>query len=256
MITRVVSSELLPAQSDPQIRERIRDVQLDVVRLASLTTDAVTEGTAAFVDGDLDAADRVVADDDAVDALRHSIEDECLRILTRSAELAPADLRFVGVAMRVAHELERSADLMVNVAKTTWRLFPRPLDNTARRIIERLGRQAVVQIRVAINAFADRDPSWAAALADMDETIDELQKSLFRHILTLQDVKDGAPEPEPEPAHGGASPLADDSPVVAAVQLALVGRHYERIGDHAVTIAQQVHFVVTGERAGRRRSRR
>ncbi len=201
MITRVVSSELLPAQSDPQIRERIHDVQLDVVRLASLTTDAVTEGTAAFVDGDLDAADRVVADDDAVDALRHSIEDECLRILARSAELAPADLRFVGVVMRVAHELERSADLMVNVAKTTWRLFPHPLDITARRIIERLGRQAVVQIRVAINAFADRDPSWAAALADMDETIDELQKSLFRHILTLQDVRDPAPAPAPEPEH-------------------------------------------------------
>ena len=85
--------------------------------------------------------------------------------------------------MKVAHELERSADLMVNVAKSTWRLFPRRLDATARHLVDRLGRQASVQLRVAINAFADRDPSWAAALADMDETIDELEKSLFRHIL-------------------------------------------------------------------------
>jgi phosphate transport system protein len=231
----VVSSELVPLSTDPNLRARIDDVRLDVVRLASLTTDAVSTGTDALLAGDLEAADRVVADDDAIDALRHSIEDECLGILGRSG-LGAADLRFVGVALRVAHELERSADLMVNVAKATWRLFPHALDPTVRRIVDRMGRQAVVQIRVAINAFADRDPSWAAALADMDETIDELEKSLFRHIL-----RDAGP--------------ADEAFVLQAVQLALVARHYERIGDHAVTIAKQVHFVVTGEHSGRRVAR-
>ena len=137
---------------------------IDVVRLASLAVDAIAGGTQALLDGDLDAADRVVADDDAVDALRHSIEDACLQIFGRPG-LSPGDLRFVGVAMKVAHELERSADLMVNVAKATWRLFPRRLDPTATHLVDRLGRQAAVQLRVAINAFADRDPSWAAALS-------------------------------------------------------------------------------------------
>ena len=211
-------------------------MRIDIVRLASLTTDAVSAGTQALLEGDLDQADAVAVDDDAIDALRHSIEDQCLAILGRPG-LAPTDLRFVGVAMRTAHELERSADLMVNVAKATRRLHPHVLDPVAARIVERLGRQAVVQIRVAINAFADRDPSWAAALADMDETIDELEKSLFRHILS----GDGPP---------------DDATVLRAVQLALVARHYERIGDHAVTIAKQVHFVVTGEHSGRRRTAR
>ena len=92
-----------------------------------------------------------------------------------------------------------------------------------------MGRQAAVQLRVAVNAFADRDCSWASALADMDEAMDELERSLFRHIL------------------GASSP--DEAVVVRAVQLALVARHYERIGDHAVTIAEQVHLVVTGTRA-------
>ncbi len=92
-----------------------------------------------------------------------------------------------------------------------------------------------MQLRVAINAFADRDPSWAAALSDMDETIDELEKSLFRHVLTVDD--------------------RDERDLNQAVQLALVARHYERIGDHAVTIAEQVHFVVTGEHTRRRRLR-
>lgn len=229
----MVSSELrIPV--DPRLAGRIDDVRIDVVRLASLTTDAIANGTQALLDGDLDAADRVVADDDAVDSLRHAVEDQCLWIFGRPG-LTPGDLRFVGIAMKVAHELERSADLMVNVAKATRRLSPRPLHPSAGRIVDRLGRQASVQLRVAINAFADRDPSWAAALSDMDETIDELEKSLFRHVLAADGTDDGA--------------LND------AVQLALVARHYERIGDHAVTIAQQVHFVVTGEHTRPRRLR-
>jgi phosphate transport system protein len=226
----VVAPDTASDRSDGRVRDRVDDVRLDVVRLASLTTDAVAAGTQALLDGDLDEAERVVADDDAVDALRHTVEDQCLRIFGLPG-LAPPDLRFVGVAMRVAHELERSADLMVNVAKSTWRLFPHQLHPTARHLVHRLGRQAAVQLRVAINAFADRDPSWAAALSDMDETIDELEKSMFRHVLTAE------------------AELND------AVQLALVARHYERIGDHAVTIAEQVQFVVTGERTRRPRHR-
>ena len=116
---------------------------------------------------------------------------------------------------------------MVNVAQTTWRLYPGRLDTTAAPPRRPHGRQAVVQLRVAVNAFVDRDPSWAAALADMDDTIDELERRLFRHVLEVD---------------GGAR--ATTARLNDAVQLALVARHYERIGDHAVTIAEQVHFVV------------
>ncbi len=214
---------------------RLRDLPLEVVHLASLTTNAVVAGTDAFVDGDLVNAQRVIDDDDAIDTLRHSIEDSCLELLV-SGGLEGLDLRFVASTLRVAHELERSADLMVNVAKTTWRLLPHPLDPSSRQIVERMGRQAAVQLRVAVNAFADRDCSWASALADMDETMDDLERGLFRHIL------------------GATTP--DEAVVVRAVQLGLVARHYERIGDHAVTIAEQVHLVVTGQRSPRRRRTR
>jgi phosphate transport system protein len=234
----VVSSEVVPDQSDPQVRERVDEVRLDVVRLASLTLDAIRSGTEAIVTGDLEHAGRVVADDDAIDSLRHSIEDECLRIISLPG-LSLADLRFVGVALKIAHELERSADLMVNVARTTWRLHPDRLDAVAGPLVDRMSRQVIVQMRVAVNAFVDRDPSWAAALADMDDTTDELERRLFRHVLEVE---------------GGA--VVDDTRLNAAVQLALVARHYERIGDHAVTIAEQVHFVATGEHARSARFRR
>ncbi len=234
----MVASEVVPDQSDPRVRALVDDVRLDVVRLASLTLDAVRAGTEALIAADLDHADRVVSDDDAIDSLRHAVEDECLRIIALPG-LCPADLRFVGVALRIAHELERSADLMVNIARTTWRLHPDRLDRTAGPLVDRMSRQVIVQLRVAVNAFVDRDPSWAAALADMDDTTDELERRLFRHVLEVD---------------GGAA--VDDARLNAAVQLALVARHYERIGDHAVTIAEQVHFVATGERTRTARFRR
>jgi phosphate transport system protein len=234
----VVSSEVVRDRSDPRVRERVDELRLDIVRLASLTLDAIRSGTEALVDGDLDHADRVVADDDAIDSLRHAIEDECLRIIGL-AGLCTADLRFIGVALRVAHELERSADLMVNVARSTWRLHPRRLDSVAAPLIDRMSRQAIVQLRVAVNAFVDRDPSWAAAWADMDDTTDDLERRIFRHVLERE-----------------RADAIDEAHLNAAVQVASVARHYERVGDHAVTIAEQVHFVATGERTRHHRFRR
>jgi len=81
-------------------------------------------------------------------------------------------------------------------------------------------------IGVAIDAFADSDPAYASALADMDDVMDDLTKSLFRAILT------------------SVSP--DESGLQTAVQLSLVGRFYERVADHAVSIADRVNFIVTG----------
>jgi phosphate transport system protein len=214
---------------------RLRELPLDVVRLAALTTGAIASATDALVDGDLATAQQVIEDDDAVDTLRHRIEDDCLELLA-SGQLEGVDLRFVAATLRVAHELERSADLMVNVAKATWRLHPLPLDATSQQIISRMGRQATVQLRVAVNAFADRDCSWASALADMDEAMDDLEGSMFRHVL--------------------AAGESDEHVIARAVQLGLVARHYERVGDHAVTIAEQVALVVTGERIPRRRRTR
>lgn len=205
--------------------ESLDDLRIDVIRLAALTTEAIGAGTQAFLDMDLVAAERVIEDDDVIDDLTHSIEDRCYLLLARQHPLA-TDLRMVVAVLRIIHELERSADLMVNVAKTARRLYPHGLEPKLRGIIQRMGEQAAVQTRVALDAFADADPSAAAALADMDDTMDDLTKSLFRHILS------GGPAEEPT--------------VLQAVQVALVGRHYERIADHAVTIAERVGFMVTG----------
>jgi len=226
-VTATPVPEIPPAEAARKtFHEQLDELRIDVIRLAALTTEAIAGGTEALLEGDLGAAERVIENDDEIDDLTHSVEDRTFLLLARQQPLA-TDLRFLVTVMRVAHELERSADLMVNVAKTTRRLYPHQLDPKLRGIIDRMGAQASTQTRVAIDAFADADPSWAAALADMDDQMDELTKSLFRHIL--------------------ASDSNDEAAVLLAVQMALVGRHYERIADHAVTIAERVGFMVTGE---------
>jgi phosphate transport system protein len=215
-------------------QDALDELRIDVIRLAALTTEAIGAGTQAFLDADLAAAEQVIENDDDIDDLTHAIEDSCYQLLARQQPMA-TDLRTVIAVLRIVHELERSADLMVNVAKTTRRLYPHTLDPKLRGIIQRMGEQAGTQTRVAFDAFADSDPSAAFALADMDDTMDDLTKSLFRHVLA------------------GAGPGSDDEGnVLLAVQLALVGRHYERIADHAVTIGQRVGFMVTGEHPPRR----
>jgi phosphate transport system protein len=216
-----VSSELVA-------RARIDDLRLDVVRLASLTTSAIGAASEALATADLDEADGVIRDDDAVDAQRHAVEDACMYLLGHADRLEGNDLRFVVCTLRVAHELERAADLMVNVARSAWRLYPATLDEPIAALVHRLGRQAAVQIRVAVNAFVDGDTMAAAALADMDDTLDELHDLLVRRALVRS--FDGP----------------DDAILLRAVQLTLVARHYERAGDHAVTIAEFTPFVVTG----------
>jgi phosphate transport system protein len=127
----------------------------------------------------------------------------------------------------VLHEIQLSADLMVTIAKAARRLYPQELPPRVRGILERMGEQAQVQMRAAVDAFADGDLALAGALPDMDDAMDDLQKDLFRAILT------------PE--------RPDEGTLQRAVQMALVGRYYERVADHAVQIGRWVAFMVTGD---------
>jgi len=135
-------------------------------------------------------------------------------------------------ATRILHEIELTAGLMRNVARATRRIYPREFPPRIRGIIERMGAQASVQARLAIDAFADEDARVATALPDMDDVMDDLQKDLFRAIFE------------------GFSGDADEGALQMAVQLAFVGRDYERAADHAVMIGRWVAFMVTGELPG------
>lgn len=208
---------------------QLDDLRVDVVRLGLMATDAIDSGTEAFLEADLAGAERGIHADAALDELTHSLEERCYTTLARQQPMA-SDLRMVVAVLRTIHEIERTGDLMVNVAKTTRRLYPVELPDAIRRLIERMGNQAGLQLRMAIEAFAESDCARAMALEDMDDIMDELQRELFRTIFALG--------------------RADEAGLQQMVQIALVGRYYERMADHAVNIGERVTYMVTGEIPG------
>jgi phosphate transport system protein len=213
-------------ESRKAFHEELQTLNDDVVRLAAMAGEAIQAGTHALLDADLGAVGRVVADDKVIDDLTHSIESRAYDLMARQQPMA-GDLRNLVTILRVIHEIERIGDLMINVAKATRRLYPQTLEPKVRGLLDRMHDQAAAQLRLAIEAFADRDPERAKALADMDDVMDDLQKDLFRAIFSGQS--------------------ADEAALQRAVQVALVGRYFERMADHAVNVAERVEYMVTGQ---------
>jgi phosphate transport system protein len=205
--------------------EELDAIRADVIRLGALAGEAIEAATNAFLAADLVAVEKVVNDDQVLDDLTHDLEQRICLLLAQQQPMA-ADLRMLVTVLRVIHEIERIGDLMAKVAKAARRLYPHELEPRIRGLIDRMRDQASAQLRLAIESFADRDIARAAALADMDDVMDELQKELFQVIFSFR-----AP---------------DDSTLQLAVQMALVGRFYERAGDHAANVADRVQFMVTG----------
>ena len=205
--------------------QALDDVGHDIVRLAGMVTEALGKATEALLAGNLRVAEEIIRDDDLLDTLTLDIEERCYQLLTLQQPMA-SDLRQVVTALRLVAEIERSGDLVANIMKATRRMYGTEFDPRLRGLIERLGEQVHRLFCLSIDAYAERDASLAAAIDDMDDAVDDL------HVQYIQAIFE---------THG-QGPAA----LQASVQLAMVGRFYERIGDHAVNIGERVVYMVTG----------
>jgi phosphate transport system protein len=212
--------------------EQLQDVRLEVVKLAARACEQIGGATQALLDGDLPLVERIYEADREIEQRVVQIEHQTYQLFALQQPMA-SDLRVMLAVLRILHEIELTAGLMRNVARQTRRLYPRELPPRIRGIIERMGAQASVQMHLAVDAFADSDEKTASALPDMDDVMDDLQKELFRAIFA---------------GFGGDN--ADEAGLQSAVQIAFVGRDYERTADHAVMIGRWVAFMVTGELPG------
>ena len=205
--------------------QSLDEVSHDIVRLAGMVTEALGKATQALLDGNLRVAEEIITADDVLDALTLDIEERCYQLLTLQQPMA-TDLRAVVTAIRLTAEIERSGDLVANIMKATRRLYGTEIDPKLRGLIERMGHQVHRLFRLSIDAYAERDESLAAAIDDMDDAVDDLHVDYIQAIFETH-------------VHGATA-------LQAAVQLAMVGRFYERIGDHAVNIGERVLYMVTG----------
>jgi phosphate transport system protein len=200
-------------------------LQEDIVRMAGMVTESLAQATQAFLDGDLAAADEIQSGDDIIDTMALEAEERCYQLLALQQPMA-SDLRALTTAIRLIAEIERSGDLVVNIMKAARRIYGTEIDPRTRGLIERLGDQVHRLFRLSIDAYVDRNVGLAAALDDMDDAVDELHVDFISSIFETRE--------------------SGELPLQVAVQLALVGRFYERIGDHAVNIGERVRYMVTG----------
>lgn len=216
------------------MREAFHD-QLDAifVDLASMCAQvetAVNRATASLLTGDAAIAEEVISADQAIDAVREKVEDNAFALLSLQQPVA-GDLRVVVSALRMVSELERMGDLSVHVAKIARLRVPNiAVPESIRETMVRMAEVAEDMVSRVKSIIADRDVEAAIELGRDDEIMDQLRRKSFAELLG------------DDWEHG----------VEAAVDIALLGRYYERIADHAVSVANRVIFVVTGEQVSRR----
>ena len=207
--------------------------QLDAVigELVTMTHEvktAVSRATRSLLDADAELAEQVISHDAFIDTERERIEELSFELLALQQPVA-GDLRMLVAALRMVAELERMGDLSVHIAKVARLRVP---DSAVPAgmvpVVQRMAAVAEDMVGKVADIIADRDVDAALALEKADEEMDQLRRSSFRQMLS-------------EDWEYGVEP---------AVDLALLGRYYERIADHAVSLARRVVYLVTGQIPG------
>lgn len=206
-------------------QDELDELRIDLMTLGAAVIDIIGRGTEALLERDLVSARSIIDGDDVIDERAADLEERCHMVMTLQSPIA-GDLRFVLTTLRLASELERSGDLVVNIAKASRRLYDVSFEPEIRGQIHQMGVEAAFLTRSAIDAYADADASLALALEDIDDRLDTLQVDSMGSVFR--------------------SHSAGNLDLHAAVQLAMIGRYYERIGDHAVNIGERVNYMVTG----------
>ena len=205
--------------------EQLQAILDELADMSDQVRVAVERATEALMTGDGTLAEEVISADADVDRAREEVEEQAFMLLSLQQPVA-SDLRVIVAALRIVTELERMGDLAVHVAKIArLRVLETAVPETARPLVEGMARVAIEMVTEVGGIIRHRDVRAALQLPETDQQIDHLRRRSFSELL----AKDWP--------HG----------VEAAVDLALLGRYYERIADHAVSIANRVVFVVTGE---------
>ena len=193
--------------------------------MATLVQDAIDSATKALLHADLKLAEKVIADDLAIDHIQHNLDERTLNIIARQQPVA-SDLRSLVSSLRISADLERMGDLAHHLAKLARMRYPASaVPAELNEIIFEMGVAAQKIIEKMIVVLEFRDIDRALQIDKDDDEMDILQRRLIAALLN------------PGWAHS----------VETAVDMAFASRYYERFSDHAVSIAQRVYYTQTGE---------
>ncbi len=224
-------------QTRTELTDRLEKIRRDLVAMIELVGSRIDLVTAALLERDVAEADRLIIGDDEIDLLSQELEDLCIDTLVREQPFA-GDLRAVLAAIHMNSDVERSGDLTTNIAKAVGRLQGMHADDRLRSLILRMAAQAKILFERSAEAYQTLDPKLAATIDELDDVLDDLHRTFIQLVIS-------------ESRHGLLAPHE-------TLQMAMIGRFYERIGDHAENMGERIRYIIDGwtpERAGADRAR-
>jgi phosphate transport system protein len=201
-------------------------LKTDILKMGTMVEEAIFKSVEALKHLNADEANRLIADDKSIDELELKIEEKSLDLLALQQPMA-VDLRFISMATKMTTELERMADLAVDIAQRVLELVDKPL---LKPLIDipKLTTVAQQMTKSAISAFIDKDADLAKKVILMDSQADELRNAIQSELINDYMAK-------------------DSTTATRAVPLLLIARHLERICDHATNIAEDVIYMVNAK---------
>jgi phosphate transport system protein len=196
-----------------------------LLRMGAMVEDAISQSIRALLERDTSAAEEVIASDRAIDRMELEIDEHTVELIAKM-QPAASDLRFVATAMKITPELERIADLAVDVCERAIELNREP---QLKPLIDvpRLARIAQEMVRQSIDSFIRRDALLARQVIVRDDEVDLLTEQSFRELLTYM--------------------LEDSTNISRAIRLTFIGKYFERMADGATNICEMVVFLVEGK---------
>ena len=196
-----------------------------LLRMGAMVEDQINESIRALLERDTSLAQRVIEGDTAIDQMELEIDQHTIEMIAMM-QPAAVDLRFVAAAMKITPELERIADLAVDVCERAIELNREPR-NVDQRLERRLARMAQDMVRQALDAFVRRDPVLAREVIARDDGADLLTEQSFRELLTYM--------------------LEDSRNISRAIRLTFIGKYFERMADGATNICEMVVYLAEGK---------
>jgi phosphate transport system protein len=203
----------------------LEQLKARLLEMGGLAEEAVRFAVHGLVERDHDVIGRVLAGDEPLNRLHIEIDNRCFTLLALHQPMA-IDLRAIVAAAKINTDLERVGDLAINIAEAARQYVAHP---PVKRLIDipRMAAIAQSMLREALDAFVRHDTALAQNVLNQDDALDALKTQIFRELLTYM--------------------LQDPSTIEPALDLILISRHLERIGDHATNIAEDVIFVVAAK---------
>ncbi|MQA31344.1 MAG: phosphate signaling complex protein PhoU [Luteitalea sp.] len=204
-------------------QEELEQAKTRLLEMGGLAEENVRLAVKGMVDRDQSLIDRVLHGDTPLNSLHIEIDNRCFTLLALYQPMA-ADLRTIVAAFKINTDLERVGDLAVNIAEAARRYASHP---PVKKLIDipRMASIAQTMLRDSLDAFVRRDMALAQHVLNEDDRLDSLKTQIFRELLTYM--------------------LQDPSTIEPALDLILISRHLERIGDHATNVAEDVIFIIS-----------